>query len=165
MPCPKCKKMCTSQRSLELHMSRMHADISKRQSPCHMCSKCFSTPAKLKEHMISHTGERPHKCSVCGKGFGRAGNLKVHMRIHNSKSIPHSISLALSFQSVPLLLGSFQMKDHSPVQSVAKVLFSKCTWIATCLFTTKRNACLASTVRPNLHVLRIWSDTSTITSR
>ena len=39
---------------------------------------------KFQNHMLTHSGERPHRCPIpdCGKDYSRAANLKIHMRSH-----------------------------------------------------------------------------------
>lgn len=79
--CPKdgCKRTFCSQVALENHMSR-HA----RKYTCDQCNKTFSEHAKLKRHLLVHSGERPFACPFdgCGKRFSLAFNLTTHMRIH-----------------------------------------------------------------------------------
>lgn len=79
--CPKegCKRTFCSQVAVDNHMTR-HA----RKYTCNQCDKSFSEQAKLKRHLLVHTGERPFQCPFenCGKKFSLAFNLTTHMRIH-----------------------------------------------------------------------------------
>lgn len=49
---------------------------------CHVCSKPFQHMSRWREHLMSHTGEKPHMCDVCGKFFARHTNLIRHSKVH-----------------------------------------------------------------------------------
>ncbi|XP_038055012.1 oocyte zinc finger protein XlCOF6-like isoform X1 [Patiria miniata] len=51
---------------------------------CKTCAKIFPSKLKLKNHMISHSDERPHVCDVCGSAFKRARYLQIHKKSHFS---------------------------------------------------------------------------------
>ena len=56
---------------------------------CSTCAKRFSVAAELKQHMMTHTGEK-YLCIQCDKKFTKAHDLKVHMRTHTGeKSYSH----------------------------------------------------------------------------
>nr|XP_023019535.1 zinc finger protein 37-like isoform X3 [Leptinotarsa decemlineata] len=51
---------------------------------CHVCPKSFSKKDQLIEHIRTHTGEKPYVCKICGKGFAQRTPLKTHERTHNA---------------------------------------------------------------------------------
>lgn len=50
---------------------------------CQFCRKEFKYPSKYKEHLRTHTGERPYKCSQCPLTFTQSGARKAHERLHS----------------------------------------------------------------------------------
>uniref|UniRef100_A0A8C6IUT3 Uncharacterized protein n=1 Tax=Melopsittacus undulatus TaxID=13146 RepID=A0A8C6IUT3_MELUD len=76
-----------SQEELDLHSQRPHflednEDQSKRSYRCEYCNKGFKKSSHLKQHVRSHTGEKPYKCQLCGRGFVSSGVLKSHEKTH-----------------------------------------------------------------------------------
>uniref|UniRef100_A0ACB8FD43 Uncharacterized protein n=1 Tax=Sphaerodactylus townsendi TaxID=933632 RepID=A0ACB8FD43_9SAUR len=72
---------------LELHTQRPqfledNEDQSKRSYRCVYCNKGFKKSSHLKQHVRSHTGEKPYKCQLCGRGFVSSGVLKSHEKTH-----------------------------------------------------------------------------------
>jgi uncharacterized Zn-finger protein len=49
---------------------------------CHICSKPFQHMSRWREHLMSHSGEKPYMCDVCGKFFTRRTNLIRHSKVH-----------------------------------------------------------------------------------
>ncbi|KAG8889038.1 hypothetical protein FRB98_005935 [Tulasnella sp. 332] len=45
---------------------------------CPGCDLTFTRLSALKQHMLSHTGEKPHSCQHCGRRFSLASNLRRH---------------------------------------------------------------------------------------
>ncbi|XP_030849882.1 zinc finger protein 91-like [Strongylocentrotus purpuratus] len=74
--CPVCKKSFVSVRQLTRHEST-HASWD-----CTYCSKTFRTSWILKEHLNTHTGQRPYQCTECDKTFKSHGALRRHTIIH-----------------------------------------------------------------------------------
>ena len=47
---------------------------------CPHCGKMHKKLPELRDHINTHTGERPHVCKYCGKTFASSGNMNAHIR-------------------------------------------------------------------------------------
>lgn len=58
----------------------------KRRFACKQCDKDFRKPGGLRQHMNTHTGERPFACDECDKSFSHSHTLYGHKRfVHGER--------------------------------------------------------------------------------
>ncbi|XP_077267818.1 uncharacterized protein LOC143900399 isoform X4 [Temnothorax americanus] len=81
--CEICKRRMVTQENLDQHILLQH---ERRESfVCEECGKSFSENHRLKQHMMTHTGDRPFDCHICGKAFARRTAYRQHLLIHTGK--------------------------------------------------------------------------------
>ena len=69
--------------------------VLQKKHECQVCLKLFRSPADLKTHTYTHTGERPHFCPYCSYRAAQKGNLNVHIKTLH-KDVNHTFT-ALDF--------------------------------------------------------------------
>ncbi|CAL8136778.1 unnamed protein product [Orchesella dallaii] len=84
--CEKCGKSFPSEKSKKLHFIRVHLGEGIRSS-CHVCEKVFSSPYKLRRHLLSVHGLKNYSCSQCGLETKSKLELEQHMStIHKNEA-------------------------------------------------------------------------------
>ncbi|XP_041698745.2 zinc finger and SCAN domain-containing protein 2-like [Coregonus clupeaformis] len=58
---------------------------TERRFSCTFCGKSFPRFWQLKEHLRSHTGEKPYTCEQCGRSFTKQCNLIRHAVVHSGE--------------------------------------------------------------------------------
>ncbi|XP_048485742.1 zinc finger protein 652-A isoform X21 [Plutella xylostella] len=84
-PCKECKEVFPTRHSLYTHFKAKHT----HGHVCQHCGKRYSMKAKFEEHLLTHSGEKPHKCALCEKTFHTKKHLSGHIQTHcDTKSCP-----------------------------------------------------------------------------
>lgn len=111
-PCPICQSLFSSSQELAIHVVNRHpvtedkheemprkSSNSGKKFECHICSKKFESPWKVKRHLLVHRdviapAEMPkfpprkykHECPECGKRVETPSKLQRHMSVHDKKT-------------------------------------------------------------------------------
>ena len=80
----KCKTYAKSRKEIDLHYKTVHASMNY----CKLCTKKYSTPYSLKQHLYMHRAmarATGHICGRCNKVFPFISQLKIHCLSHARK--------------------------------------------------------------------------------
>lgn len=100
--CQVCHEEFRTRIAVYFHFKTNHTEDYK----CEHCGESLPTKENLKEHVASHTGEKPYECTVCGKSFYRSRALREHSKIHDD-----SKKLACTACG-KLFVGKRKLKNH-----------------------------------------------------
>ena len=81
--CDLCDKKYTQRTALIRH-KKIHSSSRDLTCRCHVCGKLMSCDSALRDHLRTHTGEKPYKCKECGRCFAQRSTLAGHIRTHAS---------------------------------------------------------------------------------
>ncbi|KAL0233373.1 hypothetical protein GEMRC1_012118 [Eukaryota sp. GEM-RC1] len=74
--CTDCDAVLGSKSGLRNHVNAKHST----RFQCSECSRTCQSAVKLREHMLSHSGEKVHECVGCRLPFTRKSHLTTHRR-------------------------------------------------------------------------------------
>ena len=90
---PFSSQLCESSQRRQIKLKEMmDIDYGKNffngDSMAHKCNQCEYTSFRvgnLREHLLTHSGEKANKCKQCDYASSRAGHLKRHLKTHSGE--------------------------------------------------------------------------------
>ena len=79
-PCHLCGLQFPLLHDLNQHLAEFHQDPEAKELQCETCDKWLSSKLKLKNHMRTHTGERPFQCNFCHMSFLSDNSMYTHQK-------------------------------------------------------------------------------------
>ncbi|XP_033973969.1 zinc finger protein 131 isoform X2 [Trematomus bernacchii] len=137
--CPACHERFARNSTLKCHMAACQDGAGakkgrKKLYECQVCSSVFNRWDEFKDHLVSHTGDKPNHCTMCDLWFTHPKELKTHLKhvhsIEDDKSIEEvvitdsvaSAALAIATQSIEgtetVLLDDGIQVEHVTVEPV-----------------------------------------------
>ncbi|KAI8432750.1 hypothetical protein MSG28_013709 [Choristoneura fumiferana] len=126
---------------------RTRRDRSKRHI-CGTCDKRFSSPGKLSQHVLSHTGELPFSCDLCDKRFNSKFKLVRHNLIHSEARAFACSVCGKTFNRKDHLTN--HVRVHNPVKKLYTCERPDCRKSYTSLLSYRKHAALHSAEEGNL---------------
>ncbi|XP_035451916.1 zinc finger protein PLAGL1 [Spodoptera frugiperda] len=131
----------------EARESRGRKDHAKRHV-CSTCDKRFSSPGKLSQHVLSHTGELPFSCDLCDKRFNSKFKLVRHNLIHSEARAFACNVCGKTFNRKDHLTN--HVRVHNPVKKLYTCERPDCRKSYTSLLSFRKHAALHSAEEGNL---------------
>lgn len=137
--CPDCHERFARNSTLKCHMAACQNGAGakkgrKKLYECQVCSSVFNSWDQFKDHLVSHTGDKPNHCTMCDMWFTYPKDLKAHLKdVHStdedSKSTEEVVitdsaaaALAIATQSIEgaetVLLDDGVQVEHVTVEPV-----------------------------------------------
>ncbi|KAJ4941641.1 hypothetical protein JOQ06_011519 [Pogonophryne albipinna] len=135
--CPACHERFARNSTLKCHMAACQDGAGakkgrKKLYECQVCSSVFNRWDEFKDHLVSHTGDKPNHCTMCDLWFTHPKELKTHLKhvhsIEDDKSIEEVVitdsvaALAIATQSIEgtetVLLDDEIQVEHVTVEPV-----------------------------------------------
>ncbi|KAI7797692.1 zinc finger protein 131 isoform X1 [Triplophysa rosa] len=82
--CPECHERFARNSTLKCHMSACQNGSGakkgrKKLYECQVCSSVFNSWDQFKDHLVTHTGEKPNHCTICDQWFTQPRDLQTHL--------------------------------------------------------------------------------------
>lgn len=102
-------------RGLLIYHLRAHVSAKRgrrRLAPqiCKICEKQCISRRSLRDHILTHTNERPYRCDVCQKGFNAETTMKNHKAMHSTQQ--HRTPQAVCAECGLAFAAEYQLMKH-----------------------------------------------------
>ena len=54
--------------------------IGPQKFQCPLCPRIMHSPGSIRQHIVTHTGEKPFKCTICAANYSQKSALLRHVR-------------------------------------------------------------------------------------
>ncbi|XP_061784722.1 zinc finger protein 131 [Nerophis lumbriciformis] len=83
--CPDCHERFARNSTLKCHMAACQNGAGakkgrKKLYECQVCNSVFNSWDQFKDHLVSHTGDKPNHCTMCDLWFTDPKELKGHLK-------------------------------------------------------------------------------------
>uniref|UniRef100_A0A3P8VML2 Zinc finger protein 131 n=1 Tax=Cynoglossus semilaevis TaxID=244447 RepID=A0A3P8VML2_CYNSE len=89
--CPDCHERFARNSTLKCHMAACQNGAGakkgrKKVYECQVCSSVFNSWEQFKDHLVSHTGDKPNHCTMCDMWFTHPKELNTHIKeVHSAE--------------------------------------------------------------------------------
>ncbi|XP_019728256.1 zinc finger protein 131 isoform X2 [Hippocampus comes] len=100
--CPDCHERFARNSTLKCHMAACQNGAGakkgrKKLYECQECSSVFNSWDQFKDHLVSHTGDKPNHCTMCDLWFTDPQELKAHLKdVHSIEDEKSMEELAIT---------------------------------------------------------------------
>lgn len=112
--CDYCDKKFTHASMMKRHRNNVHT--KEKAYPCTLCDKVFYLKARLKDHMVSHSGKKEHVCDICGIEFFLMNRLKMHKKVVHVQGKPFLCDLCGTGFKSKVTLKQHHLTTHTDIK-------------------------------------------------
>lgn len=122
--CNLCEKLCYSEKSLKLHVIKIHS-VGEGKVECVVCKKKYFSETSLYEHLrVNHVAFEFITCNVCNKLLDGPVKLKKHMNNTHLRNTENSRSSCNICGKV--LIDELRLRQHLKVHDQTETLCQHC---------------------------------------
>ena len=102
----------------------------EKEFKCNICGAVLGEPLALKEHMRTHTGEKPLTCKYCDMTFSHRGSRNKHQRRHEMRAGTYKETVQCNYCDMTLS-NKNALKEHVSLAHAGDKPF-KCRYCGKC---------------------------------